>query len=65
MTGIPDGKPLSPVPEAGGAAAPPATATPVMPQHRQRLVAVTRRGEIDITNDGQVHDRPARAQALA
>ncbi len=35
-----------------------------MPPHRQRLVAVTRPGEIDITHDGQVYDRPARAQAL-
>ncbi len=64
MTGIPDRKPLAPVPGAAGAAAPPAPATPVTPQHRQRLVAVTRRGDIDVTNDGQVHDRLARAQAL-
>ena len=64
MTGIPDGKPLAPAPEVGPAVAPPATATPVMPQHRPRLGAVTRPGEIDITNDGQIHDRLARAQAL-
>ena len=68
MTGIPDGKPLAAVPEVGLAAAQPATATatptPAMSQHRQRLVAVTRPGEVDITDDGQVHDRPARAQAL-
>ena len=64
MTGIPDGKPRLPAPEVWPAAAPPATATPVVPQHRQRLVAVTRPGEIDITNDGQVHDTLARAQAL-
>ena len=64
MTGIPDGKALAPAPEAGPAAAQPAMATPAMPQHRQRLAAVTRPGEIDITHDGQVHDRPARAQGL-
>ena len=64
MTGIPEGKPLAPAPEVGPAAVPPATATPAMPLHRQRLVAVTRPGEIDITHDCQVHDRPARAQGL-
>ena len=64
MTGIADGKPLAPAPEVAPAAAQPGTATPVMPQHRQRLVAVTRPAEIDVTNDGKVHDPLARAQAF-
>jgi anti-anti-sigma regulatory factor len=53
MTGIPDGKPRAPAPDLGPAAAQPATAPPVMPQHRQWLM-VTLPGEIEVTEDGQV-----------
>ncbi len=55
MTGTPDGTPLAPAPNIGPAGAQPATVPPAIPQHRQRLV-VTLPGEIDVTNDGQVHD---------
>jgi ABC-type transporter Mla MlaB component len=55
MTGIPDVKPLALAPNMGPAAAQPATASPAMPQHRQWLV-VTLPGEIEVTDDGQVHD---------
>ena len=55
MTRIPDGKPLGLAPDMGPAAAQPATAPPATPQHRQRLV-VTPPGEIEVTDDGQVHD---------
>ena len=55
MTGTPDVKPLALAPDMGGAAAQPPTAPPATPQHRQRLV-VTPPGEIEVTEDGQVHD---------
>ena len=55
MTGTPDGKPLGPAPEIGGAVAQPAAAQPAVPAHPPRLVA-TLPGEIDITRDGQIHD---------
>jgi anti-anti-sigma regulatory factor len=55
MTGIPDLKPLAPARDMGPGAAQPATAPPAMPQHRQWLM-VTLPGEIEVTDDGQVHD---------
>jgi anti-anti-sigma regulatory factor len=55
MTGTPDGKPLAPAPGIGAAVAQSATAQPSMPQHRPRLVVMLP-GELDITDDGQVHD---------
>jgi ABC-type transporter Mla MlaB component len=55
MTGIPDVKPLAPAPDMGPAAAQPATAPPAMPQHRQWLMVMLP-GEIEVTDDGQVHD---------
>lgn len=55
MTGIPDRKPLALAPDMGPTAAQPATAPPATPQHQQRLM-VTLPGEIEVADDGQVHD---------
>ena len=55
MTGTPDGNLPAPTPEIRAAATRPATAPPAVPQHRQGLVIMLP-GEVDITNDGQVHD---------
>lgn len=56
MTGTLDEKPLAPAANAGAAAARPATAPPATPQHPQPLAVIMLPGEIDTSNDGQVHD---------
>jgi ABC-type transporter Mla MlaB component len=55
MTGTPDVKPLAPSPTMGPAAAQPSTAPPAMPQHRQQVM-VALAGEMEVADDGQVHD---------
>jgi len=60
MTGATHRKPCAPVPDRGPAAAPLATTTPARPRPRPRqrlVIAAMVPGQIDITRDGQAHDR--------
>ena len=56
MTGMPHPEPLAPAPEREPAAGQPAPTTPVRPR-RRLVMAVTPPGQINITQDGQAHDR--------